>query len=146
MKKLEAYGINGKLLTWIEDFLSDRKQRVSVNGSLSRWLEVLSGIPQVSVLGPVLFILYINDLPGVISSFCMLFADGTKLYNKSNTRDEHNILQNDLNSLMKGAENSSLTLLSVRSCIMAPETKVMITTWVKTTLQTLSKSPQRRRV
>ena len=102
-------GINGKFLTWIEDFLSDRHQRVSVNGSLSRWLEVLSGIPQGSVLGPVLFILYINDLPGVISSFCMLFADDTKLYNKSNTtRDEHNILQNELNSLMKWAENWQL--------------------------------------
>ena len=75
-----------------------------------------------SVLGPVLFILYINDLPGVSSSFCMLFADDTKLYNKTNTIGEHNIMQNDLNNLMKWAENWQLRL-NVAKCTTPPETE-----------------------
>ena len=64
---------------WIIDFLSSRRQQVSVNGSLSSWIELLSGIPQGSVLGPVLFILYINDLSDFIGSFTMLFADDTNI-------------------------------------------------------------------
>ena len=68
LRKLASYVIGGTLLSWVEDFLSIRRQRVSVNGSLSQWLEVLSGIPQGSVLGPILFIIYVNDLPGAVES------------------------------------------------------------------------------
>jgi len=97
IRKLAAYGINGKFLKWIEDFLSNRRQRVSVNGSLSYWLEVLSGIPQRSVLGPILFIIYVNDLPGAVESIAMMFADDTK--------DDHIRLQGDLDKpLMWGRQ------------------------------------------
>ena len=64
--KLKYYGITGKSLEWIQSFLMDRKQRVSVNGQHSDWSDVLKGVAQGSVLGPTLFLLYINDIAGQI--------------------------------------------------------------------------------
>ena len=80
--KLKAYGIDGLLLHWIECFLTNRKQRVTVNESFSPWSDVISGIPQGSVLGPVLFSIYINDLPKEIVNPVLLFADDTKIFSK----------------------------------------------------------------
>ena len=74
IRKLATYGVTGKILRWIETFLTDRKQRVCVEGSLSNWEDVLSGIPQGSVLGPTLFVLFINDMPDVITSLSKMFA------------------------------------------------------------------------
>ena len=72
-------GISGKILNWVKAFLSSRKQRVSVENKLS-WTSIISGIPQGSVLGPTLFVLFINDLPDVCSSMCQLFADDAKIF------------------------------------------------------------------
>jgi hypothetical protein len=118
IRKLAAYGINGKLLKWIEDFLSNRRQRVSVNGSLSHWLEVLSGIPQGSVLGPILFILYVNDLPGVVESIAMMFADDTKVYRPVNNQEDHTRLQSDLDNLLVWADKWQLQFNASKCKVM----------------------------
>ena len=73
--KLECLGIKGKVLDIIQDFLTGRSFCVCVGGEFSNLKDVLSGIPQGSVLGPLLFVLYINDLPNCIQSFAKLFAD-----------------------------------------------------------------------
>ena len=96
LKKLKGYGIQGKVLCLIESFLKNRKQRVQVNGSSSDWADVSSGIPQGTVLGPTLFLIYINDLPDVVHSFVKRFADDAKIYAIFNTQEEANIVQQDL--------------------------------------------------
>ena len=78
--KLKSYGINGNFLEWIKAFLSNRRQIVNVNGIKSDPAAVLSGIHQGSVLGPILFVIYINDLPEVVKCGTYLFADDTKTF------------------------------------------------------------------
>ena len=78
--KLEAAGIRGSIYKFIRDFLSDRSCRFNVNGKLSTKSAVKSGIPQGSILGPFLFIIFINDLPSDIKNHCMMFADDTKIF------------------------------------------------------------------
>ena len=80
--KLKRNGISDNLLSFISDFLSDRKQRVVLNGMESSWLPIESGVPQGSVLGPLLFLVYINDLTDGISSNMRLFADDSSLFIK----------------------------------------------------------------
>ena len=75
------YGCNGRLLDWFTSYLSDRKQQVVVEGVESSWLNVSSGVSQGSILGPMLFLLFINDMPKVVSSRKLsLFGDDAKCY------------------------------------------------------------------
>ena len=99
IRKLAAYGVTGKILWWIETFLTDRKQRVCVEGSLSNWEDVLSGIPQGSVLGPTLFVVFINDMPDVITSLSKMFEDDAKVIRQIETSADTATLQNDLDHL-----------------------------------------------
>ena len=104
LAKLQHYGIDGFTQNWIQAFLSDRTQCVSVNGILSDSARVTSGVPQGSVLGPVLFLLYINDISEGIESDLRLFADDSIVYREIKSDRDHYILQRDLERLAAWAE------------------------------------------
>jgi len=105
LSKLEFYGIRGRPAAWIKAFLfNNRTQVVSVNGSHSNPQPVTSGVPQGSVLGPVLFLLYINDITDNINSQIRLFADDTVIYREINDQKDHLILQRDLDDLSVWAD------------------------------------------
>ena len=95
--KLASYGIRGEVLRWIESYLNDRRQRVVVNGKSDEWTDVTYRIPQGSVLGPILFVIYINDMPDGLSSEIFLFADDTKIFKEIKQKRDCDLLQNDLN-------------------------------------------------
>ena len=86
--KLKSHGVAGKLLKWLEDWLSERKQRVVINGKASNWRDVLSGVPQGSVLGPILFIIYVNDIDDGLTCKISKFADDTKITSRVTTSVE----------------------------------------------------------
>merc|ERR1711888_245632 len=101
-------GITGNILNWIESFLQDNRQRVLVSNKKSSWMPVKSGIPQGSVLGPILFIIFINDLPDNIKSSLKIFADDTKLFRVVAGNHDKNDMQQDLNSLDKWSKKCPL--------------------------------------
>ena len=80
IEKLTTYGITGSLRKWIESFLTSRKMKVGIRGTFSEEIEVISGVPQGSVLGTLLFLLFVNDLPRLIVNSMKMFADDTKLW------------------------------------------------------------------
>jgi len=80
--KLKAHGVGNGMINWIEKWLIDRRQRVVVDGVVSNWKSVLSGVPQGSVLGPILFLIYINDLDDDITSKVLKFATTQKCLGK----------------------------------------------------------------
>ena len=97
--KLSCYGISGNIHDWIKAFLLGRSQVVRVNGEESEETAVLSGIPQGSVLGPLLFVIYINDLPESVKSDIFLFADDTKILKHITSEKDALDLQSDIDSL-----------------------------------------------
>ena len=102
--KLEAYGIRGKVLKWIEEFLSGREQYVIVNGEKSSSGRVTSGIPQGTVLGPLLFVVYINDILENVTSDGFLFADDTKIFRAITSKNDALHLQSDIDTLTRWSE------------------------------------------
>ena len=107
---LEFYGVEGRILAWIKEFLNNRKQRVMVNGVPSSWHDVVSGIPQGSVLGPVLFVVYINTLVDEVDhSEVSMFADDTKMYKGIFQPPQDNmLLQTDIDNISRWSEGSLL--------------------------------------
>ena len=100
--KLKSIGISGELYNLLENYLSGRFQRVILNGQMSSWRPVLAGVPQGSILGPLLFLIYINDLPNELKSNAKLFADDMSLYTIVKDKNEStNILSNDLQLISK---------------------------------------------
>ena len=99
ISKLQHYGVKGNTSDWILSFLSGRSQSVVVDGARSESCEVSSGVPQGSVLGPILFLVYINDLPDTVTSDVRLFADDCILYRKIKKDTDIDILQQDLTAL-----------------------------------------------
>ena len=97
--KLHHYGIRGPTLSWIESFLTGRKQHVLTEGAISSEAEVDSGVPQGTVMGPLLFLAFINDLPDVVSSPVRLFADDCLIYRSIKSSRDTTTLQQDLTAL-----------------------------------------------
>ena len=115
--KLRAYGLSGKLLDWLSDFLFGRVQAVKVNSKVSEFVSVNSGVPQGSVLGPVLFLLYINDLADLFGPglSVKLFADDVKIYAVINDVSDIDALQAGLDLLCKWSVDWQLPI-SINKC------------------------------
>ena len=99
LSKVKAFGIEGQVLRWVEAFLTGRTQQVVVEGTRSSCSAVTSGVPQGSVLGPLLFLLYINDMPDGLHSSIKLFADDSKVFGPAQSAQARECLQHDLHEL-----------------------------------------------
>ena len=117
LSKVRAHGIGGRLYAWIEAWLTDRRQRVVLNGEASDWAGVLSGVPQGSVLGPLLFVIFINDLDEAAAAVALLkkFADDTKLAQTIRTAQDRTQLQAALDDLMRWSEKWGMEF-NVKKC------------------------------
>ena len=112
IRKVSSFGIADPLLSWIKAFLSQRKQRVVVDGVNSSWASVMSGIPQGSVLGPTLFVMFVNDLPDTTASKTQLYADDAKIYAPVLNPASSQVLQQDLSNIQKWSRTWQLPLNS----------------------------------
>lgn len=108
IEKMVKYGVDKRTVRWIQNWLSDRTQRVVINGCTSNWKNVSSGVPQGSVLGPVLFNVFINDLDEGIEGKLIKFADDTKLGDVANTKQDRDRIQKDLDKLQQWAETNRM--------------------------------------
>ena len=108
LRQVESFGITGNVLQWIRSFLHNRQQKVIANGAESSWSPVLSGIPQGSIMGPILFTLFVNDLPEKINSIISMFADDTKLFLPLTSDSSHDEIVADLNYLQLWAEKMQM--------------------------------------
>jgi ribonuclease P/MRP protein subunit RPP40 len=115
LQKVQALGINGMVCKWSEDWLKSRMQRVQFGGADSEWIPILSGVPQGSVLGPILFLIYINDIDDGIDSKILKFADDTKLYRRIASEEDAIKLQEDL-ALLCEWSREWLMLFNVDKC------------------------------
>jgi hypothetical protein len=118
LHKLEAYGVSGKVLKWIEAFLRNRRQKVVLGGECSEWESVSSGVPQGSVLGPLLFVVFINDLPDTIELPSKLYADDSKVMcelRKNKVVEDAARLQADIDRIVEWCDRW-LMKLNVGKC------------------------------
>ena len=128
-KLKHQYGIDGTLLKFLTSYLQGRVQQVVIGGSKSGSLPVLSGVPQGSILGPILFVLFINDMFNCISIGIniALYADDTKIWRRTECDQDHIILQNDINALLKWSKDNKMVfiLISVRYLLSQTSTYSM---------------------
>jgi hypothetical protein len=112
LRKLAMYGLPDSVVRWIGSFLRDRSLKVRVRDELSDTLPVSSGVPQGSVLGPLLFLIYVNDLADNIESDCLLFADDIKIFGSTHA---HATLQTDLNTVGEWVSSWDLSINALKS-------------------------------
>ena len=117
------------MLGWIRDFLANRKQHVIINGTQSQEANVSSGIPQGSVLGPMLFVIFINDLPANVKSNVKMFADDTKVFVRSDTETGPKDLQDDLDLLQKWSDTWLLKFHPQKCSVMKLGGQKSVTTY-----------------
>ena len=122
LKKLQHLGIPGDLYHWLTVFLTERDQRVVMEGSYSNFVHVDSGIPQGTVLGPLLFLCHINDLPLSVDSKIRLFADDCLIYREISSIEDKVQLQKDLDSLQDWAENWGMCFNTQKCYILSTAT------------------------
>jgi hypothetical protein len=109
LNKLQQYNIGGSLLQWCTSYLHDRQQRVTTLGATSSKKPVCSGVPKGSILGPILFLLYVNDLPDIVTnSTVACFADDTKIFRRIDSITDAMLLQDDINNLQSWSTSSGL--------------------------------------
>jgi len=113
--KLESHGITSKVSQWLSEWLKEQMQRVCISCITSSWLDVLSGVPQGSVLGPILFLIYINNLDNGVKNWILKFADDTKIFSAVNNDLDRSVLQKDLDNLLRWAEEWQM-LFNVLKC------------------------------
>ena len=121
LKKLNVYGIRGTALQWLRSYLTDRTQYCRINGQISNPLTVINGIPQGSALGPLLFLIYINDLPKCLEhATASMFADDTQIETSSN---DVSVMKHELNHDL---ENVSTWLSANKLTLNKMKTEYMI--------------------
>ena len=110
LRQLHALGIRGAVLGWFRGFLTERRQRVKVNGALSTWANVTSGVPQGSVVGPLLFSMFVCDIPSLLNNHISMFADDTKIYQAivDSQEAQPTNLQEDLNTIQAWARTMQM--------------------------------------
>ena len=140
--KLDNYGIKGSLHTWLTNFLTQHHMRVVLEGEASDEVPVLSGVPQGTVLGPLLFLCHINDLPDRVLSQVRLFADDCLIYREIKTPQDHNILQSDLNALETWAQEWGMRFNAKKCYVLSIKHKTQhYYTLDRTILQRVPSSP-----
>ena len=114
---MKSYKFNSDIIEWIQAFLTNRKQRVKLNSVFSPWRSVISGIPQGSILGPLLFAIFINDLPDTCNEInnIFLYADDAKLFHYIRDLHDHTKLQDMINHVQTWADKWQLSL-NINKC------------------------------
>ncbi len=108
---LRGFGFGGNLFMRFDSYLKDRQQQTDILGATSTALPVMSGVPEGSILGPLLFLLYTNDLPSsIVDSKVAAFADDTKIFKLINSRTDAMLLQNNLSNFDSSSSNAGLHL------------------------------------
>ena len=114
--KLSGYGIKNDCINRISSFLCSQHQRVVVNGRKSKWFSVDSGVPQGSALGPLLFILYVNDIPDLVDSKIKMLADDIKIYTQVTSFSDALSFQNDLDKVCGWVREPWLLHFNIAKC------------------------------
>ena len=118
IQKIREIGVVGKIADWIQNWLEGRSQRVGINGIYSDWNEVTSGVPQGSILGPLLFTIFINDLEVGVRNFVLKFADDSKLWRQVHTEEDRMNMQKDLDTLGDWTKRNKMSFNVSRCKVM----------------------------